>query len=95
MRIHHTKHHGTYVNNVNLALEKHADLSGKSAEDLLREISRLPDAIRTAVRNNGGGHVNHSMFWAIMTPTGGGEPTGAIADALKSTLGATGPSRTS
>ncbi|MFB3853961.1 MAG: superoxide dismutase [Vicinamibacterales bacterium] len=87
MRIHHTKHHGTYVNNLNSALEKHPDLHDRSAEDLLRQLNSLPESIRTAVRNNGGGHVNHTMFWAIMTPGGGGEPSGAIADAIKSTFG--------
>jgi Fe-Mn family superoxide dismutase len=86
MRIHHDKHHGGYVNNLNAALEKHPDLQNRSAEDLLRQISSVPESIRTAVRNNGGGHVNHSMFWAIMSPKGG-EPTGAIADALTSTFG--------
>ena len=82
MQIHHGKHHAAYVNNLNAALEKHADLGGKSAEDLIRNLSAVPDDIRTAVRNNGGGHVNHTMFWQIMGPGGGGAPTGAIADAM-------------
>jgi Fe-Mn family superoxide dismutase len=87
MRIHHGKHHAAYVNNLNAALEKHADLQGKSAEDLIRNLSALPEAIRTAVRNNGGGHVNHTMFWQIMGPGGGGAPTGAIGEAITSTFG--------
>jgi Fe-Mn family superoxide dismutase len=87
MRIHHGKHHGGYVNNLNAALEKHPELQNKSVDDLLRQIASVPDSIRTAVRNNGGGHANHSMFWAIMAPGGGGEPTGAIADAIRSTFG--------
>ena len=87
MRIHHDKHHGTYVNNLNVALQKHPNLQAKSAEDLLREINDLPEAIRTAVRNSGGGHVNHTLFWQIMGPGGGGEPTGAIADAIQSSFG--------
>jgi len=87
MRIHHTKHHATYVNNLNAALEKHPELQNKSTEELLREITALPESVRTAIRNNGGGHVNHTMFWAIMAPGGGGEPTGAIADAIRSTFG--------
>jgi Fe-Mn family superoxide dismutase len=85
MRIHHGKHHGGYVNNLNAALEKHPELQNKSVDDLLRQIASVPDSIRTAVRNNGGGHANHSMFWAIMAPGGGGEPTGAIA--IRSTFG--------
>jgi Fe-Mn family superoxide dismutase len=87
MQIHHGKHHAAYVNNLNAALEKHADLQGKSAEDLIRNLSALPEAIRTAVRNNGGGHVNHTMFWQIMGPGGGGAPTGAIGEAITSTFG--------
>jgi superoxide dismutase, Fe-Mn family len=76
MRIHHGKHHATYVTNLNAALEKHADLQGKPVEDVLRSISTVPEEIRTAVRNNGGGHANHTMFWEIMGPNGGGAPTG-------------------
>jgi len=87
MEIHHGKHHATYVKNLNTALEKHADLQSKSVEDLLADLSALPEAIRTAVRNNGGGHANHTMFWQIMGPGKGGAPTGAIAEAITSTFG--------
>jgi Fe-Mn family superoxide dismutase len=87
MQIHHGKHHAAYVNNLNAALEKHANLQGKSAEDLIRGLSTVPEDIRTAVRNNGGGHVNHTMFWQIMGPGKGGAPTGAIADAIKGAFG--------
>jgi superoxide dismutase, Fe-Mn family len=87
MRIHHDKHHGAYVNNLNAALEKHPELQNKSVEDLLKGINTVPEDIRTAVRNNGGGHANHTMFWDIMGPKKGGAPTGAIADAIKSTFG--------
>jgi Fe-Mn family superoxide dismutase len=87
MEIHHGKHHAAYVNNLNAALEKHPDLQSKSVEDLIRSINTVPEDIRTAVRNNGGGHVNHTMFWQIMGPTAGGAPTGAIADALTSAFG--------
>jgi len=87
MRIHHDKHHGAYVNNLNAAIEKHPDLQSRSAEDLLKSINSIPEDIRTAVRNNGGGHVNHTMFWEIMGPGKGGTPTGAIGDAINSTFG--------
>lgn len=87
MQIHHDRHHGTYVNNLNAALEGHADLQAKSLDDLLAAIDSVPESIRTAVRNNGGGHANHSMFWEIMSPNGGGQPTGALADAITSTFG--------
>jgi Fe-Mn family superoxide dismutase len=87
MHLHHDKHHLAYVTNLNAALEKAPELQGKSAEDLLRNLNSVPEAIRPAVRNNGGGHVNHSMFWKIMGPNAGGEPTGEIADAIKSTFG--------
>jgi Fe-Mn family superoxide dismutase len=87
MQIHHGKHHAAYVNNLNAALEKHAALQGKSAEDLIRGLSTVPEEIRTAVRNNGGGHVNHTMFWQIMGPGKGGAPTGAIADAIGGAFG--------
>jgi Fe-Mn family superoxide dismutase len=87
MQIHHGKHHAAYVNNLNAALEKHPDLQSKSAEDLIRGLNTVPDDIRTAVRNNGGGHVNHTMFWQIMGAGKGGAPTGAIADAINSTFG--------
>ena len=76
MQIHHDKHHQAYVNNLNAALEEHPDLQAKSVEDLIKDLDALPEAIRTAVRNNGGGHANHSLFWTIMAPNGGGEPTG-------------------
>lgn len=87
MRIHHDKHHAAYVNNLNAALEGHSDLQGKSIEEILRNINDVPESIRTAVRNNGGGHANHTMFWQIMGPNGGGEPTGALADAIQKTFG--------
>src|SRR4051812_27133515 len=87
MHLHHDKHHQAYVNNLNAALEKHPELQSKSAEDLIRDLNSVPEDIRTAVRNNGGGHVNHSMFWQIMGPNGGGEPTGAIADAINQAFG--------
>jgi Fe-Mn family superoxide dismutase len=87
MRIHHGKHHAAYVNNLNAALENYPDLQSKSAEDLIRGISSVPEAIRTAVRNNGGGHVNHAMFWQIMGPGKGGQPTGRIGDAITSAFG--------
>jgi Fe-Mn family superoxide dismutase len=87
MQIHHDKHHGAYVNNLNAALENYPDLQNKSAEDLIKDLNALPEAIRTAVRNNGGGHVNHTMFWQIMGPKGGGEPTGDLADAINKTFG--------
>jgi len=87
MEIHHGKHHAAYVNNLNAALEKHPELQSKSAEDLIRGINSVPDDIRTAVRNNGGGHVNHTMFWQVMAPKAGGPPTGAIADAINSSFG--------
>jgi superoxide dismutase, Fe-Mn family len=87
MTLHHDKHHATYVNNLNTALEKYPDLQGKSAEELIKDLNSVPEDIRTAVRNNGGGHVNHTMFWEIMGPNGGGEPTGAIADAIRESFG--------
>jgi len=87
MEIHHGKHHQAYINNLNAALEKHPDLGSKSVEDLIAGISTVPEDIRTAVRNNGGGHANHSMFWQIMAPNAGGSPTGAIADAITSSFG--------
>ncbi len=91
MRIHHDKHHAAYVNNLNAALEGHADLQQKSLEDLLRGIGSMPEAIRTAVRNNGGGHHNHTLFWEIMQPGGASEPSGALADALAKTFGGLAP----
>ena len=87
MQIHHGKHHAAYVNNLNAALEKHPNLQGKSAEDLIRNLSGVPEDIRTVVRNNGGGHVNHTMFWKMMAPNAGGAPTGAVADAINSSFG--------
>ena len=87
MEIHHGKHHNAYVTNLNAAIEKAPELAGKSLDDLVKGISSVPEAVRTAVRNNGGGHLNHSMFWQIMTPGGGGAPTGAIADAINSSFG--------
>ena len=87
MRIHHDKHHAAYVNNLNTALEKHPELQQKSIEDLIKGINTVPEDIRTAVRNNGGGHVNHTMFWEIMGPGKGGAPKGALADAITSSFG--------
>jgi len=87
MEIHHGKHHAAYVNNLNTALEKYPDLQSKSVEELLSSINSVPDAIRTAVRNNGGGHANHTMFWQIMGPNGGGAPTGKIGDAITGSFG--------
>ena len=87
MEIHHGKHHNAYVTNLNAALDKHPELQSKSLEDLLKGLSSIPEDIRTAVRNNGGGHWNHSMFWQIMGPKAGGQPTGAIADAIASSFG--------
>jgi superoxide dismutase, Fe-Mn family len=87
MQIHHGKHHQAYVTNLNAALEKHPNLQGRSAEDLVRDLGSVPEDIRTAVRNNGGGHVNHTMFWKMMAPNAGGAPTGAVADAIKASFG--------
>ena len=87
MRIHHDKHHAAYVNNLNAALEKHPELASRSVEQLVNGINTVPEDIRTAVRNNGGGHINHTMFWEIMGPGKGGEPTGRIGDAIKSSFG--------
>jgi Fe-Mn family superoxide dismutase len=87
MEIHHGKHHQTYVTNLNTALEKHPELQGKSVEDLIRSLSTVPEDIRAAVRNNGGGHANHTMFWKLMTPKGGGAPSGAVADAIADAFG--------
>lgn len=87
MEIHHTKHHQAYVNNVNAALEGHADLANLSVEDLMSHINSVPENIRTAVRNNGGGHANHTMFWSIMKPGGGGNPKGELAKAIEQQLG--------
>jgi len=87
MEIHHGKHHQAYVNNLNAAVEKAPELQGKSLEDLLKNVNSAPEAVRTAVRNNGGGHWNHSFFWQIMGPKAGGEPSGALGDAIKSSFG--------
>jgi len=87
MDVHYNGHHGTYVRNLNAAIEKHPELEGRSVEDLLRNIQQIPEDIRTAVRNNGGGHANHSMFWTIMGPNAGGEPKGELAEAINQTFG--------
>lgn len=87
MNIHHTKHHNTYVTNVNNALADHTELQGKSVEELIANLDAVPEAIRTAVRNNGGGHANHSLFWQILSPNGGGNPTGELATAIDSKFG--------
>ena len=87
MQIHHGKHHQAYVNNLNAALDKHPELYQKSLDDLLKGLNSVPEAIRGAVRNNGGGHSNHSLFWTLMSPKGGGEPSGALADAIKTAFG--------
>lgn len=87
MRLHHDKHHATYVKNLNDALKYYPDLQKRSVEELLSDLERLPEKIRTKVRNNGGGHLNHTMFWQIMSPAGGGQPTGAIASEINQTFG--------
>jgi Fe-Mn family superoxide dismutase len=87
MQLHHDMHHGAYVKNANAALEKHPELQSKRVEELLRDLNSVPENIRTAIRNNGGGHMNHSMFWKIMKPQGGGEPFGAIGELIKKTFG--------
>ena len=87
MEIHHDKHHAAYTNKLNEALEKHAPLQSKSIEELLRSIDTIPEDIRGAVRNNGGGYANHALFWEIMSPNGGGEPGGALGDAIKQKFG--------
>lgn len=87
MEIHHTKHHNAYVTNLNAALDKHPHLAGKTLEELVNDLASLPEDIRTAVRNNGGGHFNHSLFWKFMTPNGGGEPSGALAQAISTAFG--------
>jgi Fe-Mn family superoxide dismutase len=87
MEIHHDKHHAAYTNKLNEALEKHADLQGKSIEELLRTIDSVPEAIRTTVRNNGGGYANHALFWEIMAPSAGGEPGGDLGSAIGQAFG--------
>jgi Fe-Mn family superoxide dismutase len=91
MQFHHDKHHQAYVTNLNAALKDHPDHQGKPIEDLIRDLNALPEGIRAAVRNNGGGHANHSMFWQMMKPGGGGEPTGALAQAIQADLGGFAP----
>jgi Fe-Mn family superoxide dismutase len=87
MQIHHGKHHATYVTNLNAALDQYPDFQKHSVEDLIRNIANVPEAIRTAVRNNGGGHANHAMFWQLMAPKAGGDPSGPLADAIKASFG--------
>lgn len=87
MMIHHDRHHNTYVTNLNKALEGHDDLASKSIEDLISNLDAVPESIRTAVRNNGGGHANHSLFWTVIGPNGGGEPTGSLAEAINAEFG--------
>ena len=87
MEIHHGKHHQAYVNNLNAALEKAPELQSKSIEELLKNVNSAPEAVRTPIRNNGGGHWNHSFFWRLMGPKAGGQPSGALGDAIKSTFG--------
>ncbi|WP_208528088.1 superoxide dismutase [Jeotgalibacillus sp. R-1-5s-1] len=87
MNIHHTKHHNTYVTKLNDALEGHDDLQAKSIDELVADLNSVPESIRTAVRNNGGGHANHSFFWKILSPNGGGEPTGDLASAINDKFG--------
>jgi superoxide dismutase, Fe-Mn family len=87
MHLHHEKHHAAYVNNLNAALEKHPELGSKTPEQLIVNINAIPEDIRGAVRNNGGGHVNHTMFWTIMQANGGGNPDGPVAKAIQETFG--------
>lgn len=87
MRVHHDKHHAGYTNNLNAAIEKHPELADVSAEELLRNLASVPEDIRTAVRNNGGGYVNHDLFWVIMSPDGGGAPSGDLAAAIDGAFG--------
>lgn len=87
MEIHHNKHHGTYVEKLNAALEGHEDLQKMDIVELISNLDKVPEDIRTAVRNNGGGHANHSFFWGIMSPDGGGEPQGKLAEAINQTFG--------
>src|SRR5258708_514107 len=91
MEIHHTKHHQTYITNLNNAIKGKADLEKKAVEDLIGGLNAIPEDIRTVVRNNGGGHANHSFFWKIMGPKAGGEPKGKLADDIKSTFGGFDP----
>lgn len=87
MHLHHDKHHNAYVTNLNNAIEKYPELAEKSIEELMSDLTAVPEDIRTAVRNNGGGHVNHSFFWKILTPNGSSEPTGELKEAIESTFG--------
>jgi superoxide dismutase, Fe-Mn family len=87
MEIHHGKHHQAYTTNLNAALEKHPELQDRPLEELLRGLDSVPDDIRTAVRNNGGGYVNHNLFWQVMSPNGGGEPGGELGDAIRHKFG--------
>lgn len=87
MEIHHGRHHQAYIDNLNKALEGHTTLAEKSLDDLLKNLEEVPESIRGAVRNNGGGHANHTLFWEIMSPNGGGNPTGELASAIDSTFG--------
>lgn len=87
MIIHHDRHHATYVNNLNAALEGHEELSNQSVEELIANLDKVPESIRTAVRNNGGGHANHTLFWNILAPNAGGEPTGEVGEAIKAKFG--------
>ncbi|MEP0886257.1 superoxide dismutase, partial [Trichocoleus sp. ST-U3] len=87
MQFHHDRHHAAYVKNLNDAVSKYPELKSKSVEELISDLNSIPEDIRTTIRNNGGGHVNHTMFWEIMSPNGGGEPTGAIATAIKANFG--------
>lgn len=87
MNIHHTKHHNTYVTNLNKAVEGNSDLASKSVEELISNLDAVPESIRTAVRNNGGGHANHSLFWKLLSPEGGGEPSGELKSAIESKFG--------
>ncbi len=87
MNIHHTKHHQAYINNLNAALEAHPELQKETVEELISHVNLLPESIRTTVRNNGGGHANHSLFWTILSPNGGGEPSGQLATAIKAKFG--------
>ncbi|EFU73516.1 superoxide dismutase [Enterococcus italicus] len=87
MHLHHDKHHNTYVTNLNAAVEKHPELAEKSVEELISSMSTVPEDIQTAVRNNGGGHANHSFFWEILAPNAGGEPTGDLKAAIDETFG--------
>jgi Fe-Mn family superoxide dismutase len=87
MKIHHDKHHAAYVNNLNAAIDKHPELAGKSAKELIADLSAVPEDIRTAVRNNGGGHLNHTLFWESLAPGGSSSPTGALAKDIDATFG--------